>query len=80
MSDKIYIFEFCSCIYESGYSLVSTHQTKAGAYRAMNKFINELFDQERNRHLLQGYVGYSKAFWNPLRRVAYKVREVEILK
>lgn len=39
---KVYSFDYCSCIYESSFALVSLHTTKAGAYKAMKK---ELLNQ-----------------------------------
>lgn len=41
MSDKVYVFYYNDMIEESSYAAVSLHRTKAGAYRAMRKFIVE---------------------------------------
>lgn len=32
---KVHIVEYCPCVYESGYELLSIHTTKSGAYSAM---------------------------------------------
>jgi hypothetical protein len=45
---KTYAFMYNGCIYESGPSVMSLHWTKAGAYRAMNRY---LFDEwEKHNH------------------------------
>jgi hypothetical protein len=36
---KVYKFLYCSCIFESSYSTISLHRTKAGAYKAMRHHI-----------------------------------------
>ena len=36
---KTYAFMYNGCIYESGPSVMSLHWTKAGAYRAMNRYL-----------------------------------------
>ena len=46
---KVYAFVRTDCIYESAAAPVSMHWTKAGAYRAMNRF---LFDTNRIRGCL----------------------------
>ena len=45
MKDVVYAFEFCSCIYESGYSTMSLHRTKKGAYNAMRKYLLYEYNQ-----------------------------------
>ena len=45
---KAWAFMYNGCIYESGPSVMSLHWTKAGAYRAMNRY---LFDEwEKHNH------------------------------
>ena len=41
---KIYKVMYCSCIYESGYTTVSLHRTKLGAYKSMRKEILDEWD------------------------------------
>jgi hypothetical protein len=36
---EVHAAEYCSCIYESGFSILSLHSTKAGAYKAMRKHL-----------------------------------------
>lgn len=52
------------CIYESGPSVMSLHWTKAGAYRAMNRY---LFDEwEKHNHgdgVASGTAGAGRRFW-----------------
>lgn len=33
--ENVYQFLYCSCVYESSYSTISTHATLRGAYNAM---------------------------------------------
>jgi hypothetical protein len=42
----VFAYEYCSCVYESGYSIVSLHQTKAGAYKAMRKHKLRIWEHE----------------------------------
>ncbi len=43
---KIYEFLHCSCVFESAYATISMHKTKAGAWKAMNKWLNERYWKE----------------------------------
>lgn len=36
---EVYAAEYCDCIYESGFGVISLHQTKAGAYKAMREHL-----------------------------------------
>ena len=40
---EVYLFMFNPCIHESASFPISIHKTKKGAYKAMNKWINDLF-------------------------------------
>jgi|FLOH01.1.fsa_nt_gi hypothetical protein len=51
---KIYEFLYNDCIYESASRTVSIHRTKLGAYKAMNKFINDNFMKEYNERIKYG--------------------------
>ena len=44
---QIFAFEYCHCVYESGFSIVSLHFTKKSAYKAMIKHKNELWYADR---------------------------------
>jgi hypothetical protein len=44
---KVYAFEWCDLIYESGFSIVSLHMTKRGAFKAMTRFANAKWYEER---------------------------------
>lgn len=46
MSD-VHAFEWCDCIYESGFSVVSLHATKEGAYRSMKAYVFKAWEDER---------------------------------
>lgn len=43
---KLYEFLYCSCVFESGYRTISVHKTKRGAYKAMNKWLNDKYWKE----------------------------------
>jgi hypothetical protein len=55
METIIYEFLFNDCIYESSPRTVSIHRTKKGAYKAMNKYINDYFNKERDCAILGGH-------------------------
>ncbi|PHR23588.1 MAG: hypothetical protein COA36_16790 [Desulfotalea sp.] len=58
--DEVYVFSYCDCLYTSQYSIISLHKTKKGAYKAMNKYINDKFTQDREDNIRFGtYVGIS---------------------
>ena len=42
---KVYAFEWCSCVYESGYSIVSLHASKDAANASMDRAV----EKERRR-------------------------------
>lgn len=44
-TDKIYAFEYCSCIHESAFTVVSLHFTPEGAEKAMNDHKKECLDE-----------------------------------
>lgn len=88
---KVYAFEHCSCIYESGFAVQSLHTTKKGAYLAMRKFLLEqnkehyetmdVFKRERRRLMKDPdykYKGsYDKFEFMYMERVAVREYEVE---
>ena len=45
---KVYAFLFCDGP-DEGYSTISVHKTKKGAFKAMNKYINEQCVESRER-------------------------------
>ena len=50
---KIFAFEWCYCIFESDFTTVSLHKTKAGAYRAMRKFLLNEYEASA-KHKISG--------------------------
>ena len=44
---NVFAFEYCYCRFESGFSVISLHGTKAAAYRAMMKHKNSHWYTER---------------------------------
>ena len=71
----VYAFEYCHCIYESGYSVVSMHTTKRNAYKAMlNSKYNDYLRWYNDR------ITYGKTSeFNYDFATAYIVGEYEIL-
>lgn len=59
---KIYEFIFCHCTFESSALTISIHKTKLGAFKAMNKFINDEFLHEYNQRIIYGK--YKSIFGN----------------
>ncbi len=51
---KVYIFYHNPCIHESAAYPVSLHKTKKGAYKAMNKWLNDTFNEKYSDRLLYG--------------------------
>ena len=73
---KIFAFEWCGCIYESGFSLVTLHDTKRGALKAMIATANRRWQEGRNGQLIYG--GGSKERFDPLQYEAWRVRAIEL--
>lgn len=70
---KVYVFEWCFCIYESGFSIESLHLTKAGAYKAMRKVLLERWNEDR-----WGVSGRFAPNDEPLRSQRWRIREIEV--
>ena len=70
---KVYAFERCVCIYESGFSIESLHLTKAGAYKAMRKVLLERWNEDR-----WGVSGRFAPNDDPLRSQRWRIREIEV--
>lgn len=70
---NVYAFEWCSCIYESGYTIESLHATKAGAYRAMKQTLFDRWYESR-----WGISGRFKPNKTPLCHEAWRVRTIEV--
>lgn len=68
----VYAFEWCSCVYESGFSIESLHTTKAGAYRAMRKALQERWEDRVSSD------PYWRRLKNPLDHESWRIREVDV--
>lgn len=73
---NVFAFEWCSCIYESGFSLVSLHDTKRGALKAMIAAANIRWQESRDGQLMYG--GGGKERFDPLQYEAWRVRTIEL--
>ena len=73
---NVFAFEWCGCIYESGFSLVSLHDTKRGALKAMIAAANLRWQESRNGQLMYG--GGGKERFDPLQYEAWRVRAIEL--
>lgn len=68
--NKVFAFEWCGCIFESGFSVVSLHTTKRTAFKAMVAFVNtEWLD-------MRAVLGRG---FDPLAHSAWRVRTLEVL-
>lgn len=54
---KAYGFLYTECIYESAAAVVSLHWTKAGAYRAMNRFLFDKWQEYNTDKFRKKYAG-----------------------
>lgn len=75
----VYQFIYCSCIYESGWDTVSLHKTKLGAYRAMNKYLNDWFTKEFDKRIKVGKKVWSMDTWKIGTHAAWGVSEIKLL-
>ena len=74
----IYQFLFCHCTFEGGWTTMSLHKTKRGAYFAMRKYIVAKYMEEYNFRFIYGKdnsFGAWKTFWDK----SYKISEIEVL-
>lgn len=83
MGLKLYGFFYCSCIYESGFSLETLHISKKSAYDAMMK--HKRAKLESHAMLKDTHLHLGKEFWklhrslNPLESQLWTVRGIEVL-
>lgn len=70
--EQIYAFEWCSCIYESGFSVESLHKTKAGAYKAMRKTLLERYAEDTSQER------YWRQRFRPLGSQRWRVRTITL--
>lgn len=52
---RVYAAMWCDCVYESGYTPISLHKTKRGAFKALLKYRYDLWAEDRESELLSGY-------------------------
>lgn len=73
----LYKVLYCSCIFESGYSTVSLHRTKKGAYKAMRKHIMD--EWYKNTEIVHNFKGQSQyRLDSPLQYQSWTVEEMEV--
>lgn len=51
---EIFEVKFTNCVYESAYATISTHKTNKGAYKTLNKFLNETYKDWQDNRTLYG--------------------------
>lgn len=51
---EVYAFLYTDCIHESSFATMSLHRTKAGAYKAMRKFLILGYTQWYHERILYG--------------------------
>ena len=74
--NKVYAFEWCDCVYESAYGVMSLHETKESAYRAMRSHLTSIAETDRIDALRYGGI-YDKGY-KPQRFAAWRVREIPV--
>ena len=74
---KIYAFEWCGCVFESGYSTMRQHATKRAAFKDMVKTANESWYIERDAQIQCGD-GFRPTI-SPLSFEAWRIVEIEVL-
>lgn len=52
VDNKVYAFLYTPTVYESEYTVMSLHKTKRGAFKALNKWLNERYYREYDEYLL----------------------------
>lgn len=78
----LYGFFFNSCIYESAAALVSLHETKAGAYRAMVATQRANWELARDEKLVNSVRGGCREYFDYLgerRSQHFCVKPLEVL-
>lgn len=75
-ASSVFAFEWCSCVYESGFSIISLHATKQGALRAMVREANLRWQAGRDNDLRFGRLS---SRMDPLCHEAWRVREIPVL-
>lgn len=71
---RVWAFEWCDCVYESGYSVVSLHASCEGAYRAMRAQLLAEWTERR-----ESDIRYGKNRYGILTSQAWRVRCVEVI-
>jgi hypothetical protein len=74
--NEVFAFEWCGCIYESGYSVVSLHTTKRDALKAMIAEANRKWQANRDAQLMYG-IGRRGEF-DMLAFEAWRVRPMKV--
>lgn len=70
----VFAFEWNNCIHESAFHVVSLHQNKRDAFKAMNKAANERWQQDRDMELQYGKTSYTR----PLQFEAWGIRAMPV--
>lgn len=74
--NELFSFEWCHCVHESGFSLVSLHKTKRGAVKSMIKTANARWQEMRDFQLSHGC--FSRQRPDPLAYESWRVRALEV--
>ena len=67
---NVYAFEWCDCIFESGFRVKSLHASKRWAFKAMTAEANRKWQDDRDM------MGRG---WTPLEHEAWRIRTIEVL-
>lgn len=73
---QVFAFEWCPCIFESAFGVVSLHATKRSAVKAMTRYANKMWQEGRDRQLSYGD-GFKPRF-SPLVHEAWRVSTITL--
>lgn len=73
---RVYAFEWCGCVHESGFGVVSLHTTKRGALKAMVRGANDRWLQARD---IQLSYRDRRPRYDPLMFEAWRVVELKVV-
>lgn len=69
---RVFAFEWCDCVFESAFGVVSLHRTKRDAFKAMVRKANDDWYKERRE------MQYNEGKWQPLRFAAWRVSTMQV--
>ena len=75
----VYAFLYCGCVFESAFATMSLHTTKKGAYKAMNKYLNDEYNKMYNKRNMSGKFVSRYSTFKVGVHCAWKVEPIEVI-